>query len=117
MPKLHHVNVGVPPELADAECEFLSQILGLRRLTPTPDSAAFGALWFEDDAGTQVHIGVDPEHRAAGLAHTAMDISGEAPEIEKRLSAAGIPFTDFTLDGVRAVNCQDPAGNRWELRG
>jgi hypothetical protein len=33
------------------------------------------------------------------------------------LRDAGIEFGDNEFDGRRILFCQDPAGNRWELRG
>jgi catechol 2,3-dioxygenase-like lactoylglutathione lyase family enzyme len=117
MPKFHHANLGVPPELADAEGEFLVGVLGYRRLEPPPAARRFGALWFEADDGTQIHLSLDPDHRPAEMAHTAIDIRGECDAIEARLGAAGVPFTAAEFDGQRLVNCKDPAGNGWELRG
>ncbi|MGO8861401.1 MAG: VOC family protein [Acidimicrobiales bacterium] len=117
MPKFHHANLGVPPELADAEGEFLVGILGYRRLEPPPAARGFGALWYEADDGTQVHLSPDPDHRPADKAHTAIDVRGECDEIVARLTAAGVPFTAGEFDGLRLVVCKDPAGNGWELRG
>ena len=37
--------------------------------------------------------------------------------VEVRLRDAGIEFGDNEFDGRRVLFCQDPAGNRWELRG
>jgi catechol 2,3-dioxygenase-like lactoylglutathione lyase family enzyme len=116
MPKFHHANLGVPPELADAEADFLVGILGYRHLDPPPIALGFGARWFEADDGTQVHLSLDPDHAPAAKAHTAIDVSGESADVEARLSAAGIPYTAGEFIGNRVVNCKDPAGNGWELR-
>lgn len=117
MPKFHHANLGVPPELADVEADFLVGILGYRRLEPSTIAVARGARWFEADDGTQVHLSLDPDHAPAAKAHTAIDVGAECAEIESRLAAAGIPFTAGEFDGRRIVICRDPAGNGWELRG
>jgi hypothetical protein len=117
MPKFHHANLGVPPDLAEAEANFLVGILGYRRLAPPQAAADFGARWFEADDGTQVHLSLDTDHVPASMAHTAIDISGESREVERRLSDAGIPFKTAEFDGNRILLCKDPAGNRWELRG
>jgi hypothetical protein len=116
MPKFHHANLGIPPELADEEGEFLVGILGYRRMEPPPEARAFGALWYEADDGTQVHLSPDPEHRPADKAHTAIEVSGECDAIEARLNAAGTAFTAGEFGGQRLVFCKDPAGNAWELR-
>jgi len=117
MPKFHHANLGVPPELADAEGDFLVGILGYRHVEPSPVALGFGARWYEADDGTQVHLSIDPEHRPAAKAHTAIDVSGECEAIEERLRSSGTPFSEGGLDGQKVLICKDPAGNGWELRG
>jgi catechol 2,3-dioxygenase-like lactoylglutathione lyase family enzyme len=116
MPRFHHANLGVLPETADAEGEFLVDVLGYRRLQPPAAALAFGARWFEADDGTQVHLSLDPGHVPAERAHTAIEVPGQSGEIERRLTAAGVPFSSGEFDGIRVVNCKDPAGNGWELR-
>ena len=117
MPTFHHTNLGIPPDLADAEADFLVRILGYRRLEPPKTDAGFGANWFEADDGTQVHLSLDPAHAPAGMAHTAIDVGGESDAIARRLHDAAIHFKEAEFDGNRIIFCKDPAGNRWELRG
>ena len=88
MTRLHHVNLGVPPDGADAEGEFLVGVLGYRHLEP-PEQAQ---------------------------AHTAIEVGDEISTVADRLRAAGVEFGDSEFDGRRILFCQDPAGNRWELR-
>jgi catechol 2,3-dioxygenase-like lactoylglutathione lyase family enzyme len=116
MTRLHHVNLGVPPDGADAEGEFLVAVLGYRHLEPPEQAQAFGARWYETDDGTQVHLSVDPDHRPAARAHTAIEVGDEITTVAERLRTAGIEFGDSEFDGRRILFCQDPAGNRWELR-
>jgi catechol 2,3-dioxygenase-like lactoylglutathione lyase family enzyme len=117
MVRVHHINLGVPPELEAAEGAFLVEILGYRRYEPQPDRQATGANWFDADDGTQVHLSLDAQHRPARLAHTAIEVGDQAPVIRDRLVEAGIDFREASLDGVDILICTDPAGNRWELRG
>jgi len=35
MTRLHHVNLGVPPDGADAEADFLIGVLGYRKVEPS----------------------------------------------------------------------------------
>ena len=116
MPTFHHANLGTPPELAEAEADFLVDILGYRRLEATGPAADFGARWFEADDGTQVHLSLDPAHAPAAMAHTALEVRGESAVMEARLTNAGIHFKKAEFDGNRIILCKDPAGNRWELR-
>jgi catechol 2,3-dioxygenase-like lactoylglutathione lyase family enzyme len=116
MPRFHHVNLGVPPDAIDAEEDFLIDVLGYRRMEIPSDMQQFQPKWFEADDGSQVHLSVDPEHRVAARAHTAIELAGETDEVERRLGKAGIDFKTFGDGDARTLFCVDPAGNRWELR-
>jgi hypothetical protein len=117
MPTFHHANLGIPPDLEEAEADFLVGILGYRRLEPPKAAADFGARWFEADDGTQVHLSLDASHAPAAMAHTALNVRGESDAIADRLTKAGIRFKTAEFDGNQIILCKDPAGNRWELRG
>lgn len=117
MARLHHVNLGVPPDGADAEADFLMGVLGYRKVEPPPEAQGFGARWYETDDGTQVHLSLDPEHQPAARAHTAIEFGDDLDAVAARLRGAGVEFGDNEFDGRRILFCQDPAGNRWELRG
>jgi len=116
MMRLHHVNLGVLPDGADAETEFLG-VLGYRKVEPSAAAQGFGARWYEIDDGTQVHLSLDPDHRPAARAHTAVEFGDQLDALVVRLREAGIEFGDNEFDGRRILFCEDPAGNRWELRG
>ena len=116
MPTFHHANLGTPPDLAEAEANFLVGILGYRRLEPPRIATDFGARWFGAEDGTQVHLSLDPDHAPAAMAHIAIDVRGQCDAIETRLTKAGIRFKATEFDGNRIILCKDPAGNRWELR-
>ena len=112
MPRFHHANLGVPPGVDEAEGIFLVDVLGYRKLEAPPDLQG-RARWYEADDHSQIHLSIDPDHRPAARAHTAIDVDGE---IESRLHASDIAFQSAERDNLRVVNCEDPAGNRWELR-
>jgi catechol 2,3-dioxygenase-like lactoylglutathione lyase family enzyme len=95
MRRIHHVNLGVHPDVMDDEVDFLIDVLGYRRADPPAEALRFGAQWFDADDGTQVHLSRDPDHRPAARAHTALVVGDELDDIKAR---------------------SDPAGNRWELR-
>jgi hypothetical protein len=116
MPRFHHVNLGVPPEAVESETDFLVSILDYRPLEIPPDMQQYNPKWFEAEDGTQVHLSVDPDHRPAARAHTAIELSGRTAEVERRLRAAGLDFQAAGTGETRTLFCQDPAGNRWELR-
>jgi hypothetical protein len=112
MPRFHHANLGVPPGAEEAQGAFLVDVLGYRKMKVPADLEGL-ARWYEADDGSQIHLSIDPDHRPAARAHTAIEID---PEIEARLDATGIAYRSFGRDGLAVVLCDDPAGNRWELR-
>ena len=112
MPRFHHVNVGVSPGLEEVEGTFLVDVLRYRRMNVPPDLERV-ARWFEADDGSQIHLSIDAAHRAAAMAHIAIEVDDA---IETRLDAAGITYKAGERGGLRVVFCDDLAGNRWELR-
>lgn len=112
MPRFHHANLGVSPGLDDSEGSFLVDILLYRKVAVPADLQGI-ARWFEADDGSQIHLSIDPEHRPAAAAHTAIEVDDA---IEDRLDAAGIPYKAGERERLRVVFCEDPSGNRWELR-
>ena len=118
MPTFHHVNLGVLPQDADAEGDFLVDILGYERVGDEELPKGVGARWFRADDGSEVHLSSDPEHRAAALAHVAIAYGPALGEVRDRLQAAGTDFKSYDPAGLPSiVFCRDPAGNSWELRG
>ena len=119
MRRLHHVNLGVPVDGVEAEEAFLQDVLGYERV-PTPPELAekFGrqVRWFEGDDGTQVHLSEDPDHRPAARAHVALEVDSDPAALVALLEQAGLEHAEFDNAGLHVVFCQDPAGNRWELR-
>jgi hypothetical protein len=119
VPRIHHVNLGVPPALEAEETSFLVDLLGYRRLAPertADERVRVGARWFEGDDGVQIHLSLDDEHRAAEKAHTAITVVDEVDGIRRRMTEAAYPFEEAVLDDTNFLICRDPAGNRWELR-
>ncbi len=118
MPSFHHVNLGVPPAGIEAESAFLLDVLGYRILDPGEEMQRRGAHWFEAEDGSQVHLSEDPDHRPAARAHVAVAYGPQLAEVRDRLARAACEFAEFDLPGGgKGLFCQDPSGNRWELRG
>jgi catechol 2,3-dioxygenase-like lactoylglutathione lyase family enzyme len=118
VPRLDHVNLGVPVDGLDEEAAFLVDLLGYRRVEAGPEAQAFGTLWwFDGDDGAQVHLSADPDHRPAGRAHTAIRLDAALDRTLDRLRAAGHECGELAFDGDRHVFTKDPAGNTWELIG
>ena len=112
MPRFHHANLAVPPGLDEAEGDFLVDILGYQKMDVPPELAGL-ARWYEGEDSSQIHLSIDPDHRPAAMAHTAIEIDDG---IGARLDAAGITYKSGGRGGVKVFFCEDPAGNHWELR-
>lgn len=137
MLRFNHVNLGVPVGGREAQEVFLLDVLGYRRVDQTPEQRArllaLGdqlppevrqriesgqkASIFESEDGTQIHLSEDPDHRPAAKAHVAIDVGADLADLEAKLDQAGLEHLALESEGDRVVFCQDPAGNRWELRG
>jgi len=118
MPSHHHVNLGVLPGQTEAEEDFLVDVLGYRRVPDEERPKGRGLRWFRADDGSEIHLSVDAEHRPAARAHVAVDYGPDLAEVEARLTRDGIDHeTSDTAGFPLVVNCCDPAGNLWELRG
>jgi len=109
----HHVNLGVPPGGIDAEGDWLTVVLGYRKLDAPSEFPT--ACWFECDDGTQVHLSQDPDHRPAARAHVALVID-DLGTVRGRLDDRAHPYDVTERPELTVLFCADPAGNRWELR-
>jgi catechol 2,3-dioxygenase-like lactoylglutathione lyase family enzyme len=115
---MHHVNLTVPEDAADAEADWLIDLLGYQRAVPGPDAEKLGTLrWFQGDDGHQVHLSIDADHAPSKRAHTAIRLDGALDDVVARLEAKGESPRAITFDGDRHVFTTDPAGNLWELIG
>ena len=112
MPRFHHANLGVPPDLDEAEGAFLVNVLGYRKMEVPPELEGL-ARWYEGEDSSQIHLSIDPDHHGAAIAHTAIEVD---EGIQVRLDGAGIAYKSGGRGDVTVMFCADPAGNNWELR-
>jgi len=112
--KLHHVNLTIPVGGADDEAAFLVDIVGYAPV-PAPDDVPT-AKWFAFPDGTQIHLSEDPDHHPSARGHVALELGPDLHAVTQRLEAAGYQIFRFDGPNARVVFCEDPAGNRWELR-
>lgn len=111
---IHHVQVAIPAGGEGKARGFYGELLGLSEVPKPANLRGRGGVWFQT-GNLQLHLGVDPDFRAARKAHVAFrveDLSG----IRSRLEAAGCATTDDQpLDGYQRCYVDDPFGNRTEL--
>jgi hypothetical protein len=112
----HHVNLGVPVGGGEDEAAFLVDVIGYARVQLPPGTPSM-AMWFESADGKQVHLSEDPDHRPAARAHVAVELGAELTAVKTRLTEQGYSYDSFDGEDFHLAFCQDPAGNRWELRG
>jgi catechol 2,3-dioxygenase-like lactoylglutathione lyase family enzyme len=93
---------------------FYSGVLGLAEEPKPHNLAKRGGAWFRRGS-LRIHLGVDPDFRAARKAHPAFLVRGLA-ELASRCAAAGHPpVADELLEGFVRLYVFDPFGNRLEL--
>jgi catechol 2,3-dioxygenase-like lactoylglutathione lyase family enzyme len=111
---LDHVQLAMPVGQESQARAFYAGVLGLVE-EPKPDNLATrGGVWFSAGA-LRLHLGVDPDFRAARKAHPAFLVRGLADLADRCRSAGYPPATDEPLEGFNRVYVSDPFGNRIEL--
>jgi catechol 2,3-dioxygenase-like lactoylglutathione lyase family enzyme len=112
--RLDHVQLAMPKGGEERARGFYAGLLRIPEVQKPATLAGRGGAWFESGE-LKVHLGVDPEFRAARKAHPAFLVR-ELPELVARLRAAGVEVVedDATTPGAR-VYVADPFGNRLEL--
>jgi catechol 2,3-dioxygenase-like lactoylglutathione lyase family enzyme len=113
--RLDHIQLAIPAGGEDVARAFYSGVLGFTELPKPPELAKRGGAWFE--AGPIVlHLGVDPDFRAAKKAHPAFRCNDYAALIEF-LVARGVQVTpdEIPFDGMQHCYIADPFGNRLEI--
>jgi len=113
---LDHVQVAAPPGCEAQARSFYGGALGLRELEKPEPLRPRGGVWFAL-AGAQLHVGVEPDFRAASKAHPAFRLTEDALRATaERLTAAGAPVRwDHELPEIARFFTEDPWGNRLEL--
>jgi catechol 2,3-dioxygenase-like lactoylglutathione lyase family enzyme len=107
---LDHVQLAMPPGGEDRARAFYTGLLGIPERAKPKHLAARGGCWFEDGA-LKLHLGIEPEFRAAKKAHPGLLVDDLA-ELADRLAAADVCIE---WDGTDHCYIADPFGNRIEL--
>jgi catechol 2,3-dioxygenase-like lactoylglutathione lyase family enzyme len=111
---IDHVQLAMPAGSEDQATAFYEGILGLERRPKPPVLAARGGCWFSNDV-VVIHLGVEPEFRAARKAHPAIVVDGFSDLCDELESKGYSVRPDDDLPGVRRSYVDDPFGNRIEL--
>jgi catechol 2,3-dioxygenase-like lactoylglutathione lyase family enzyme len=114
-----HVQLAAPSGCEAEARAFYGALLGLQEITKSLALAARGGCWFQCGP-QQIHLGIEPEFRAAKKAHPALRLADRAgfEELVRRLTEQGIAIQrdDEAIPGVAArLFVADPWGNRLEF--
>ncbi len=111
---IEHVQLAMPEGQEDKARLFYCEYLGMTEVRKPPELARRGGAWFEV-GNVKIHLGVEPDFRAARKAHPAFLVSNIA-DFASRLEDAGCDVTiDSDLPGFKRFYISDPFGNRLEF--
>jgi catechol 2,3-dioxygenase-like lactoylglutathione lyase family enzyme len=113
--EIDHVQLAMPSGGEDAARKFYCHVLGFAEMPKPAELAARGGAWFECN-GVRVHLGVDPDFRAAKKAHPALRCD-DYETLITRVKSAGYDVTEDGIPFEGRPHCyvSDPFGNRIEL--
>ena len=108
-----HVQLAIPAGGEEKARGFFGDLLGMQEV-PKPATLSVSGCWFEGGS-LNLHLGVDPDFRAATKAHPALLVDDLA-ELRKRLDQAGVKISNGKqIEGYRRLFVDDPFGNRIEI--
>jgi catechol 2,3-dioxygenase-like lactoylglutathione lyase family enzyme len=111
---IDHVQLAMPKGRESEARNFYGLLLGLSEVQKPAGLAGRGGCWFGGPA-TMIHLGVEPDFRAARKAHPAL-LTDDIGELSKRLLAHGFEVEfDLALPGTQRFFTHDPFGNRLEF--
>lgn len=111
---IDHVQLAMPVGQEDGARAFYCGVLGLTEEPKPANLRARGGVWFRG-GDLRLHLGVDPDFRAARKAHPALLVRGLAAIAARCAEAGWVPVTDEPLEGYDRCYVFDPFGNRIEL--
>lgn len=111
---IDHVQLAMPKGEEAKAAAFYRDALGLAEVEKPESLKANGGLWF-GRGSVNIHLGIDPEFRAAKKAHPALRVT-ELDGLAKRLESYGFAVQwDDRLPNTRRFYSDDPYGNRLEF--
>jgi len=109
-----HVLLAMPAGEDRRAREFYVDVLGFTEVVRPEALGGRGGGWFR--AGpVMLHLGVEPDFRAARMAHPAFLVSDLAPLIARCNAAGYATVPADVLPGFNRVHVYDPFGNRLEI--
>lgn len=110
---IDHVQLAMPAGEETAARAFYEGLLGVPEVPKPPELAKRGGAWFEHGP-VKIHLGVEPEFRAARKAHPGLRVT-DLRALAEHLRQNGVTVLEEPLEGHFRVYVADPFGNRLEL--
>ncbi len=104
----------IPEGGEDVARSFYGGILGFVEVPKPPELAGRGGAWFET-GDVHVHLGVDPDFKAARKAHVAFVVDDVRSLVDACRSRQLEVVDDDPVEGVERAFLFDPFGNRIEI--
>lgn len=109
-----HVQLAIPKGAERDASAFYRDALGLAEIEKPASLNSNGGVWFGGE-GVNIHLGVDPDFRAAKKAHPAFRVK-DLGALAERLEAGGFDVVwDDRLPNTKRFYSDDPYGNRIEF--
>ena len=108
----HHIQLAMPVGEEGAARDFYCSRLGLQEVEKPQELAGRGGVWF-DGQGVRLHLGVEPDFRAAKKAHPAFRVANLDISFKALSDIATSEIS--TLPGIKRFYITDPFGNRIEI--
>ncbi|WP_306232925.1 VOC family protein [Agrococcus beijingensis] len=124
MISLHHVQLAMPADGAEAARAYWAGAIGLVEVEQPSAIRPLGGCWFRaidgDRVTAEVHVGIEQPFSPARKAHPALVVAdAEALDaVAERLRAGGFLVDESqrtTYDGYVRFHSADPFGNRVEV--
>ena len=112
---LHHAQITIPLDAADAARRFYCGVLGLTEM-PVPKPLQGRAAFWLQVGGVSVHVGrEDGVNRQATKGHLAYEVA-DLKAWRERLAGAGVTVLEsIPIPGYTRFEFRDPFGNRVEM--
>jgi len=109
------VQIAIPAGSEQQARAFYVELLGFGEIPKPPELVARGGVWLRSGEAT-LHLGVDPDFRAARKAHPAF-VCADYDALVPRLAARGVAIErhENLFEGSAHCYVSDPFGNRIEL--
>ena len=109
-----HVLISIPAGEERRARNFYVDVMGFTEVVRPESLGGTGGGWFRAGA-VNLHLGSEPNHTPARLAHPALLVSNLAPLIARCEAAGHNTIPAEKLPGFNRVHVHDPFGNRIEL--